>query len=87
MKRLKRDDLLISLFEEHDRRSVVDIWSQAFSDTEEFINNFLDFSGAKVYVYRENGAVLGMFSVFDVETHGKKGVYIYKQQAIDRRKR
>ena len=87
MKRLKRDDLLISLFEEHDRRSVIDIWSQAFSDTEEFINNFLDFSGAKVYVYRENGAVLGMFSVFDVEAHGEKGAYIYALAVEEKHRR
>lgn len=87
MKRLKRDDLLISLFEEHDRRSVVDIWSQAFSDTEEFINKFLDFSGAKMYVYRENGAVLGMFSVFDVEAHGKKGAYIYALAVEEKHRR
>ncbi len=77
MKLLKRDDLLVSLFEERDRRSVVDIWSQAFSDTEEYINHFLDFSGAKTYVYRENDTVVGMFSVFNVEAHGKKGAYIY----------
>lgn len=77
MKRLKRDDLLVSLLEECDRKSVVDIWSQAFLDSEDFINSFLDFSGAKTYIYRENGAVVGMFSVFEVEVHGEKGGYIY----------
>lgn len=68
---------MLSLFEEHDRRSVVDIWLQAFSDTEEYINKFLDFSGAKTYVYRKNSNIVGIFSVFDVEAHGRKGAYIY----------
>lgn len=77
MKLLKRDDLLVSLFEERHRKQLVSIWKEAFSDSEEYINKFLDLSCAKTYVYCDDDLVVGTVSVFDVCLENKKGAYIY----------
>lgn len=68
---------MIGLIEEHEKKAFVGIWSQAFGDTQEYVHRFLTLSGATNYVYREDGRVLGIVSVFDVTANGKKGGYIY----------
>ena len=77
LKLLKRDDLLVSLFEERYRKQLVSMWQEAFSDTEEYINGFFDSRCAKTYVYSENEVPMGMVSVFDITLNGNKGAYIY----------
>lgn len=68
---------MIGLLEEQDRKTVVDIWTQAFGDTQDYIYRFFNLSGATTYVYRENGLVLGFVNLLDVTVNEKKGGYVF----------
>ena len=68
---------MIRLFEEKDRKDIVDIWQNAFGDSEKFINDFIDNSGAKIFVANADETTVGMVSLFDVCVGENKGWYIY----------
>ena len=68
---------MVSLLEEQNRKRLVSMWQEAFSDSEEYVNSFFDSRLAKTYVYSENDVPMGMVSVFDISLADKKGAYIY----------
>ena len=71
-----KSSMIISAKEIH-RKQIVSLWSNAFGDSKDSVNKYLDTLLKYFLVYEEDGIVKGMLSVLPVNLQDKKGGYIY----------
>lgn len=59
------------------KEQITELWSNAFGDSIENVNNYLETLLKYFFVYEDSGIIKGMLSVLPVSYKNKKGGYIY----------
>ena len=68
---------MIDFVKDSDYPGVLNLWREAFADSEEFIFDFFKNYKDTILAYKENGELLSMLSIMPVAWGNKKGRYIY----------
>ncbi len=68
---------MIKFAKKEDKEQIKKLWREAFGDTNEDIELFLDYYLEDVLVFVENRIVKGMLSMIPVNCKDKKGRYVY----------